>query len=75
MLYILTRKQQQIMNLISKGYSNEYISKKLSIEPITLKTHIKNIYREFKISADCKFSQRVRAVLIWLNEMEKLKNL
>ena len=46
---MLTERELQIIELISKGYSNEYIMKTLYISKSTLRSHIHNIYVKFKL--------------------------
>lgn len=43
-LDLLTKREREILSLISTGNSNSEISAKLHISPYTVKTHINNIY-------------------------------
>jgi DNA-binding NarL/FixJ family response regulator len=48
----LTKREAQVLELISLGKSRSHIAKELFIEPETVKTHIKNIY--FKLEVNSK---------------------
>ena len=69
----LTKRQLEVLKLISKGYSNEEISEKMVISVDTVKTHINGIYSKFNINRQTKdvSTMRVRAVLKYLNLEDK----
>lgn len=69
----LTKRQQEVLKLISKGHSNEEISEKMVICVDTVKTHINGIYSKFNINRQTKdvSTMRVRAVLKYLNLEDK----
>lgn len=46
LLGVLTRTEQEILQLLHKGYSREDISRLKVVEPITIKAHITNILRK-----------------------------
>ena len=46
--YILSHREKEIVRLVEKGLSYKEISKKLSISPHTVHTHIKNIYEKLQ---------------------------
>lgn len=46
----LTRREKQVLDLIARGYSNDVISKNLSISFHTVKTHRQNIYKKYNVS-------------------------
>lgn len=46
LLGVLTRTEQEILQLLHKGYSREDISRKKVVEPTTIKAHIGNILRK-----------------------------
>lgn len=46
---LLTSREQEIINLILQGFSNEEISCRLFIEVGTVKKHIHNIYNKFNV--------------------------
>jgi len=45
----LTEREIDVLNLISKGYSNQAISDELCISLNTVKTHIKNIFQKLEV--------------------------
>ena len=47
--YNLTERENDILQLICKGLSNEEIAKKLFISKNTVKTHIRNIYEKLNV--------------------------
>ena len=57
----LTRREKEILKLVSFGNSNAKIAEKLFIREITVKTHLNNIYR--KIGVD----NRVQAAIAAMN--------
>lgn len=44
-------REQEILSLLSEGYSNREMSKKLSISESTVKTHLGNIYTKLKVNS------------------------
>lgn len=48
--YKLTKKEVEIVNLLTKGYSNKEISHKLSISIHTVRTHVFNIFKKTGVS-------------------------
>lgn len=57
----LTTREQTILQALSKGYSNEQIAKNLVLSTLTVKTHVKNIFKKLNVS------NRTEAILIGLN--------
>ncbi len=47
--YELTPREQQIAELVCRGFRNGNIAKHLNIRPGTVKTHVRNIYRKVKV--------------------------
>lgn len=45
----LTRRERQILTLISTGASNDEVADKLGISPNTVRTHIYNLYRKIGV--------------------------
>ena len=45
----LSDRESEVCELVSKGLSNERISKQISISPHTVKTHLRNIYSKCDI--------------------------
>lgn len=46
----LTARQQEIIDCVLHGYTNEEIAKKLFISVSTVKTHLNNIYKELNVT-------------------------
>lgn len=46
----LTIREETVLNLLSLGYANEEISIKLHLSKLTVKTHIKNIYKKLNVN-------------------------
>ena len=57
----LTSKEKQILDLLSKGHSNEAIAGQLRVSAHTVKTHLYNIYKKIHVN------NRIQAV-IWAQE-------
>jgi|GEM_PF-4210763 len=45
----LTRREVEILDLISNGYANQQIADELFISPHTVKTHLHNIFKKIKV--------------------------
>jgi DNA-binding NarL/FixJ family response regulator len=43
MIYRLSPRQRDVMQLVSEGYSNKEIAKKLDLAPSTVKTHVSSV--------------------------------
>ncbi len=46
----LTRREQEILHLVAKGYSNREIADQLTISEYTVKNHLKNILQKLHLS-------------------------
>lgn len=57
----LTMREKTIINLLSKGYSNDDIAQTLCLSKLTVKTHIKNIFKKLKVN------NRTEAILVGIN--------
>lgn len=70
----LTNREKEIMELISKGYSNKEIAEKCCIAISTLKAHTINCYTKLNVFPHQykDTSTRVRAVLTYLKQIGKL---
>ena len=40
----LSKRESEVCELVSRGFSNEQIGRKLDITVLTVKTHLRNIY-------------------------------
>lgn len=45
----LTRREQEIIELISQGYTDKQIARKLRLSKYTIATHTGNIYRKLQV--------------------------
>ena len=45
---ILTVRERQVLELLSKGLTYKKISEPMQVSPETIKKHLKNIYRKLK---------------------------
>lgn len=57
----LTSKERKILDLLSKGHSNDVIANQLRVSAHTVKTHLYNIYKKINVN------NRIQAV-IWAQE-------
>lgn len=48
-LDVLTKRELQILNFIARGSNNDDIAKKLSLSPVTVKTHASNIFSKLNV--------------------------
>lgn len=58
----LTNREKEILSLVAKGYSNKEISDKLFVSELTVKTHLKNIFKKLNVTS------RTQAILIGINK-------
>lgn len=58
----LTQRQEEIMEYVAKGLSNEEIAEKMCVTVNSVKVHVHNILTTFKAT------NRVKAVLIYLRD-------
>ena len=56
----LTEREFEVLQLVSQGYSNQEISKKIFVSSHTVKAHLENIYRKLHVD------NRIRAIIIAL---------
>jgi len=54
----LTNREKDLLHLVAKGFSNAEISKTLYLSEMTVKTHLKNIFKKLNVS------NRTEAILI-----------
>lgn len=55
---ILTSKEKEVLQMISKGASNKQIADKMFVKEVTIKTHLNSIYKKLKVE------NRTQAVLV-----------
>ena len=56
---VLSDREIEISGLVSNGFSNEQIGKKLNISEATVKTHIRNIYSKTGIHDRANLAIRI----------------
>lgn len=56
----LSVRQQEILELVSKGDSNKLIARQLGLSEGTIKQHLNNIFRELQVSSRTQAVQRAR---------------
>jgi DNA-binding NarL/FixJ family response regulator len=49
-LTTLSKREQEVTNLIARGASNKDIASELKISPDTVRTHVKSILRKFEVN-------------------------
>ncbi len=64
----LTDREQQILSLIAKGFSNKIIAKKLEISDGTVKVHVKHLLKKLRLNS------RVEAAIFMLNHQKASQN-
>ena len=47
----LTRREDEVLKLIAKGYSYNEIAESLMLSPNTVRSHIRNIYRKLAVKS------------------------
>ncbi len=55
---LLTSKEKEVLQMISKGASNKQIADKMFVKEVTIKTHLNSIYKKLKVA------NRTQAVLV-----------
>lgn len=74
-VYKPTRREKEVSELISQGFSNSEITEKLLIQPSTLHTHLNNLYDKYNLSntQSEKSVIRTRLALRYLQETGRLE--
>lgn len=73
-VYKPTRREKEVLELISQGFSNSEITEKLLIQPSTLHTHLTNLYDKYNLSNKSgKSVMRTRLALRYLQETGRLE--
>ena len=69
----LTSREQEILTLMARGYTNRAIAEKLYIDVKTVRHHINNMYSKLKAEHDfTSRHQRVSATLLYLKSVGRL---
>lgn len=59
-IILLTPKEKQVLQLLSKGSTYKEISKPMNVSPETVKKHLKNIYRKLKVQNKIEALNKVK---------------
>jgi DNA-binding CsgD family transcriptional regulator len=59
---LLSNREIEIVNCISKGYKNDQIAKELFLSVHTVKTHIQNMFKKFNVSNRISLLNRIRDI-------------
>jgi len=57
---LLTPKERQVMQLLSKGFTYKEISEPMDVSPETIKKHLKNIYKKLKVQNKIEALNKVK---------------
>ena len=71
----LTKRQIEVLELVSLGFSNDAIASELSISKETVKTHLKALYRLFESVKDENepSTLRLKLAFLWLIKNNKMQ--
>jgi two-component system response regulator DegU len=58
----LTPREKEVLNLLTKGYTNKEIAQKLFISEKTVKSHLNRIFKKLKVS------RRLEAILLTIKQ-------
>jgi two-component system, NarL family, nitrate/nitrite response regulator NarL len=64
----LTGRQKQVMQLISRGYSNKEIARELRLSVATVKHHVHHVLTKLHVTRRTRVIQRIRGALLPTNE-------
>lgn len=57
---LLTEREKEVMELLSKGLTYEKIAKQLHVSHETVKMHLKNIYRKLNVQNKIEALKKVK---------------
>ena len=66
----LSRRQQDVLELIAQGYNNSEIASRLVLREKSVETYINTIYRELELPTENGVNPRVRATILFLDETQ-----
>ena len=64
----LTIREREVLHLLAKGMSNKDIAEKLFISTITVKTHVRNIFRKLNVKTRAKAIARINELNLMIND-------
>lgn len=59
----LTRKQRQVLGLISEGLSNKEIARRMLVSPETVKSHAKSLFKQLGVKNRTQAASRIKRLL------------
>ena len=65
-LHELTVREEQILSLIARGYSNAAVCEELFLSGKTVESHVRAIYQKLRLAQCPDSHRRVMAVLVYL---------
>ena len=48
---LLSKRENEVVKAVLKGYSNKQIAEELEISPNTVKTHLQHVFHKMKVSS------------------------
>ena len=66
----LTRRNQEVLELLAQGFSNSAIAQRLRLSGKSVETYINAIYQELHLSKEPETHARVKATLIYLENSQ-----
>lgn len=59
-IILLTPRERQVLQLLSKGFTYKEISAPMEVSPETVKKHLKNIYKKLKVQNKIEALNKVK---------------
>jgi DNA-binding NarL/FixJ family response regulator len=66
----LTKRQQEVLELVAQGYNNAAIAERLSLSEKSVQTYINIIYQELHLTHEPDVHARVKATLAYLHNSQ-----
>ncbi|HKR06143.1 MAG TPA: response regulator transcription factor [Bacteroidia bacterium] len=57
----LSEREQEVLSLLASGYRNKEVADKLSVSPMTIKSHIYNIYQKLHVTSRVEAINKFRS--------------